>query len=192
MNRDFTMISSDANSDIDMTCPNCGSGNVKTAHGPLSFEYGEPPDAVKLTVVVPYRTCLKCNFQFLDSDAEDVKHDAICRHLQVMTPQQIRALRDYYKLTRSEFARLTHLGEATLGRWERGALIQNAAYDHFLYLLTFPENIARLRMRGCPEVGPIEDTARPMRRFRVLRGHTLAQAELARADFRLIPDYEAA
>jgi hypothetical protein len=50
-------------------------------------------------------------------------------------------------MSRAEFSRLTRIGEASLGRWEKGLLIQNHAHDQFLYLLKFPENVARLRDR---------------------------------------------
>jgi DNA-binding transcriptional regulator YiaG len=65
-----------------------------------------------------------------------------------MTPAEVRAVRQKAgSLSRAEFARITRLGEATIGRWERGELIQNAANDQLLYLLTFPENVVRLRDR---------------------------------------------
>ena len=50
-------------------------------------------------------------------------------------------------MSRAVFSRLTRIGEASLGRWENGLLIQNLAYDHLLYLLTFPENLERLKFR---------------------------------------------
>ena len=59
-------------------------------------------------------------------------------------------------MTRLGFAELTKFGEATLGRWERGALIQNAANDQFLYLLRFAENVDRLRTRNAGEPGSEE------------------------------------
>ena len=131
----------------ELKCPNCGKGNVRTTETEDTFTYGKGPDAVNLTTTVPLRTCLDCHFQFLDGDAEDAHHEAICRHLGVMTPSEIQALRCSYQLSRAGFAQITHLGEASLARWERGELIQNAAYDQLLYLLTFEENLQRLRDR---------------------------------------------
>jgi DNA-binding transcriptional regulator YiaG len=83
----------------------------------------------------------------LDGDAEDACHEAVCRHLGVMTPSQIKALRTLYGLTQSQFSEITKLGEATLSRWERGIVIQNQAYDNYLYLLGFNENLERIRNR---------------------------------------------
>jgi DNA-binding transcriptional regulator YiaG len=101
-----------------------------------------------VSAVVPLRRCSECGFEFLDAEAEARQHAAVCRHIGVMTPSEIRRVRQMTgNLSRGEFARLTRLGDATIGRWERGELIQNAAYDQLLYLLTFPENVIRLRDR---------------------------------------------
>ena len=84
----------------ELKCPNCGKGNVRTTETEDTFTYGKGPDAVNLTTTVPLRTCLDCHFQFLDGDAEDAHHEAICRHLGVMTPSEIQALRCSYQLSR--------------------------------------------------------------------------------------------
>jgi transcriptional regulator with XRE-family HTH domain len=125
----------------------CAQSNVRTALEDHQFTYGEGPGGVELTVRVPVRTCDDCGFQFLDEVGEAAKHDAVCRHLGIMTPAEILSIRKRYALSRAEFARLTKIGEASLGRWENALLMQNAALDNFLYLLTFMENIERLQWR---------------------------------------------
>jgi hypothetical protein len=74
-------------------------------------------------------------------------------------------------MSRAAFAQLTKLGEATIARWERGGLIQNAAHDQFLYLLTFEENIKRLTDRNEHKSQSESRTSEtvPPPRFRVLR-----------------------
>jgi hypothetical protein len=62
-----------------------------------------------------------------------------------LNPKEIRTIRG--DLSQVKFAELTRLGVATIGRWERGELIQNGANDQLLFLLTFPENFKRLRHR---------------------------------------------
>ena len=129
-------------------CPNCGRKDIRTTTTDDTFTYGTGPDAVKLTINVPLRTCHDCKFQFLDIVAEDAQHEAICQHLGVLTPAQIQELRRRHQLSRAGFAQITKLGEASLARWERGELIQNAAYDQLLYLLTFEDNLERLKGRA--------------------------------------------
>src|SRR5437879_80238 len=68
------------------------------------------------------------------------------------TPSEMRGIREQYQLSRSEFARITGLGEATLHRWENGLKFQNVANDEYLRLLTNPANfeIVHLHRDGTP------------------------------------------
>jgi len=129
-------------------CPACNSEDVQSQIVNTSFLYGEGESATALAVELRAFQCQDCGLEYVDDSAEDLKHEAVCRHLGVFTSAEIESLRDSLGMSRSKFAQVTKIGEATLGRWERGALIQNAAYDQFLYLLTFPENIVRLLNRG--------------------------------------------
>ncbi len=112
---------------------------------PHRFRYGVGPHAVEIEVTLPVRQCLACGFSFLDKEGEEKQHEAVCKHLGVMPPARIRQLRHSLGLSRAELARLTGLGEATISRWERGALIQNEANDRFLKLLAHKENVKRLK-----------------------------------------------
>jgi len=125
-------------------CGSCGSSNVSTSMHTDQFSHGVGSEAVQLSVVVPVRKCADCGEQFTDEEAEVLRHDAVCRHYGLLTPAEIRDIRTRYGKNRAEFAAVTKLGDATLGRWESGATLQNAAYDQYLRLLRFPENIARL------------------------------------------------
>ena len=131
--------------DRDLSCPECGSERIVTETIDHRFPYGQEDSSVELSARIPVCRCEECGEEFLDDEAEDLMHEAVCRHLHVMTPSEVRAIRQ--RLSRAEFARVTRLGEATIGRWERGQLIQNAAYDQLLHLLTFPENLMRLQNR---------------------------------------------
>lgn len=131
-----------------LACPDCGALRVSTRREQQDFIYGAGPDAVALTATVPVRHCGACGFQFTDREAEEARHEAICLHLRVMSPGQIRKLRELHGYTQAAFAELTRLGEATISRWERGVVIQNQAYDNYLYLLGFSDNLQRVRNRA--------------------------------------------
>jgi len=128
-------------------CPSCGQTKISTRVEDTVVTYGEKENAVEIPVHIPVHHCNVCELDFTDDFAETLKHAAVCRYLNVMTPDEISSIREMYGLSRAEFARLTRLGEASLARWENGNLIQNAAYDQYLFLLTFSENLERLRMR---------------------------------------------
>ena len=131
-----------------LRCASCGASSVDTEMVVEEFAYGAGEDSVQLRATVPLRTCRDCGFQFTDHHAEGARHDAVCRHLGVMTPREVVAIRTRLGMTRAALSDLTRLGEASLARWEKGLLIQNAANDQLLYLLRFPENVERLRSRA--------------------------------------------
>lgn len=68
-------------------------------------------------------------------EAARIRHEAICRRLDLMTPERIKSIRERLEMTQKQFSDLTGIGEATLSRWERGRLLQCRAYDNFLRLL---------------------------------------------------------
>jgi putative zinc finger/helix-turn-helix YgiT family protein len=128
-------------------CPVCENTRVDIREVEESFVYGAGENAVTLKARIPVIYCDACNMQYATSDAERRRHEAVCRHLSVMTPSEIRYLRKKMGLSRRQLAELTGVGEASIARWERGAVIQNRSLDQLLYLLSFPENIRRLQTR---------------------------------------------
>lgn len=69
----------------------------------------------------------------------------------MLSPAEISGLRKGLGMSRAAFAELTDLGEATLGRWESGAVIQNRANDRYLRLLSLLGLIDRLVELAAPE-----------------------------------------
>lgn len=126
------------------SCPQCGSAADTRMHQ-HTFRYGHGESAADIAVLLPLRRCAMCGFEYLDHEGEQAKHDALCRHLGVLTPGEVRGLRERHGLSRTQFARLTGLGAASLNRWENGLGIQSAANDRYLRLLASPDGLSRLR-----------------------------------------------
>jgi putative zinc finger/helix-turn-helix YgiT family protein len=131
-------------------CPNCGSARIESYMHDERFLYGAGEAAVELCATVPIRRCANCGFEFTDEAAETARHEAVCRHLGVLSPAEILKIRKDSGLSRAEFARLSRIGEASLHRWENGLLIQNPAMDSYLRLLAYRENLQRLRDKTSP------------------------------------------
>ena len=110
-----------------------------------TFTYGTGPDPAELTVTLPVHVCPSCGFECLDHEGQTLRHEAVCAHLGVLSPNEVRGIRKRYGMSRAAFSKVTGLGEATLNRWENGILIQNAANDRYLRLLAEPGNLRRLR-----------------------------------------------
>ena len=153
----------------DATCPLCDREGVVTSWKDHTFSYGSGESEVELTVSVPVRRCGTCEFEYLDESAERLKHDAVCNHLGVLSPIEIRRIREDHGMTRARFAQMTGLGEASLNRWENGLTIQTHANDRYLRLLADPEIMRRLEefMAPEPSVEPIVVVAG--NRFRTLK-----------------------
>lgn len=125
-------------------CPRCNVPALKVEMTDYAFPYGIGENEVELTAQVPLFTCQECHYQYLDDKAEDLQHEAVCRHLGLLTPAEIRQIRNDNGLDRASFAKLTRLGEASIARWESGAVMQTAANDLLLRLLRENDNMARV------------------------------------------------
>ena len=148
-----------------LTCFECDAPAI-TEWCRHTFTYGFGSTAVELTVNLPVRTCGSCGFEFLDHEAETLKHEAICTHLGVLSPKEIHSIRRMHSMSRAAFAQVTGLGEATLNRWENGIVIQTLANDRYLRLLANPATMQRLKSFGSAERS--SSLAVDGRRFRCL------------------------
>ena len=159
-------------------CDECGHQITTTWHD-HTFQYGSGEAAAELAVQLPVRRCDHCDFDYLDDEGERLKHEVVCRHLGVLTPQEVRGIRKRLGLSRSAFAQLTGIGEASLSRWESGIKIQTPGYDRYLRLLRHAGIAALLG-----QLSRAPSAAQPRgAKFRVLKeSHVLTQRE---ASFRL-------
>ena len=146
--------------DAGMTCAACGGINLRQRIENHEFEYGTGEDVATLNVDVVVFSCRDCEFEFMGPSAEAARHDAVCRHLGIMTPAEVKNVRVRHGLSRQAFASITRLGEASIARWEAGSHFPNRAYDSFLYLLCYEDNFQRLENRHAIVVPEKEHTER--------------------------------
>ena len=125
----------DDNAGTDENCPQCEAPSVTTLLHQDSFSWGLGEDRVTLHTTIPVRCCRACEFEYLDDEGMLIRHEAVCKHLGVLGPTEILAIRERHGLDRETFARITGLDEATLDKWENGAKIQGRADDNYLRLL---------------------------------------------------------
>jgi putative zinc finger/helix-turn-helix YgiT family protein len=112
-------------------CPDCGQRAMYVSEKPYSFLHR----TVELSAVVPVWKCKACGCEYTDGRGEEIEYEAVCQYLGLLTPREICGIRKQYSLSRKELARLTRFGEASIKRWEIGALFQNASADRFLRLI---------------------------------------------------------
>ena len=150
------------------TCFDCDSpvGKTWATH---AFTYGLGAAAVELTVDIPIHVCPSCGLEFLDDEAETLKHEAVCAHLGVLSPNEIRGIRRMHGMSRAAFSKATRLGEATLNRWENGILIQSAANVRYLRLLKDANNMRLLKRVDTEPPGSSPPSESDARRFRAIK-----------------------
>ena len=172
----------------EVRCPDC-EGIATTRRHRHVFRYGQGVSAADIAVELPVRHCGACGFEFLDEEGERLKHEAVCRHLGVLAPQEIRDIRSRQGMTRAAFAAVTGLGEASLGRWETGAGIQSHANDRYLRLLAQQGGIARLSsvLREMEEAEKARETRTvETKRSRFLSLHINEDVRQAQRSFELV------
>jgi len=145
------------------TCPDCGSTNVSTKNEQQTFLYGK--QGVSLSAVVPVRSCGSCDFRFTDWEAEEARDKATRKYLHLPSADEIEAVRKKYLMSREEFAAISGFGSASLARWETNTLIPNLANARYLFLLSFDDNIARLKAKDSSDQGSVDlpSVSRPCR-----------------------------
>lgn len=172
-----------------LSCPACDKQVVQEQWIDESFEYGVGERSTTLRVRVPLCHCENCGLEFTDYRAEELRHAAVCRHLKLLTPAEIIAIRERNGMSQQAFADLSRIGRASLARWESGSIFQNASVDGFLYLLCFSENIERLRQRSAEhDTGESTETEKRVEaaaRFRSLSVESINRCRNQAANFQL-------
>lgn len=134
-------------------CPMCEQCAVTVQTELEKFEYGTGQEVALLSVYIPVHKCSNCGYEFVGEKADELRHDAICDHLRLLRPGRIQEIRMRLSGSQKSFAALTHLGQASIQRWEQRQVLQSESNDLYLRLLEFPENIERLeRFNRCEDM----------------------------------------
>lgn len=136
----------------DTTCPFC-EAPAKTAIVDHTFQHG----AIEISVTLPVRQCADCDEEFVDHVGERIKTEAVYYAFGLLSPWDIRAIRKRRRLSRPAFAEITGLGEATIKRWESGAIAQSRANDRYLRLLRDNTCWSKLERLAAPKPKATQD-----------------------------------
>jgi DNA-binding transcriptional regulator YiaG len=137
------------------SCPNCEDQvreTFVTEQIPLD---DDDPDSF-FEAEVPVLTCTVCGYAFTDHRAEVIRHAAFCAARDMLSPSEIRALRERLGMTRKEMHDAFGIPPASLDRWEHGRLIQNTSMNTLLRALEDADTAARLDRRPKPGAATTE------------------------------------
>jgi putative zinc finger/helix-turn-helix YgiT family protein len=161
-------------------CPECGQGQLLAFSRTEEFDFDLGDETVKVRAEnVPVEKCDKCGAVMSGPAAARVRHEAVCRAAGLLTPSEIKAIREQFGWSQKELADLTGCGVATVSRWERGRLLQNRSSNKVLQAIRdcppfreYLEELLAPRARE-PEPEPIHSSDRWLSEASFVRHHVL-------------------
>lgn len=119
----------------DDACPTCGT-IMTEARAALSLPVNGEDISVPKS---PHFKCPKCGEVVLRRDhARALREAALALYRakhDLLSADEIRAIRERHELTQGQLAALLRLGANTLSRWESGRNVQTAAMDVLMRLI---------------------------------------------------------
>lgn len=117
-------------------CPLCGNPTLERKEGEYRFE--PPPNVPGGAMVIPdaiWNACTRCGEEILPDELTQAIEAEQYRRLGLLTPSEIRGVRQKTGLSAVEIAHLLGVGDKSYTRWENGRSIQNKANDNLIRLL---------------------------------------------------------
>jgi len=114
-------------------CPVCLAMGVRPEV--IAYTAKVKHDGVLHSIAIPaleIPKCHSCGELIFDDHVDDQINAALRAHLNTLTPARIRAARKSLHLTQLELAEKLGVAEATISRWETGALIPSRAMDNLM------------------------------------------------------------
>jgi len=131
----------------DQFCPNCEEYRETRL---VDREETYAVRGEKITVPVKVRICSSCGESIGSDEADQEILDAVYaeyrRRFDLLTPERIKAIRQRYRLSQKSFAVLLGMSEATINRYEKGGL-QDQAHDTAIRACEKPEIVRDLLAR---------------------------------------------
>ncbi len=117
-------------------CPICGSETLERKQGEYGFD--PPPNIPGGTILIQdaeWFACSSCGENILPDGLTQLIEVEQRRRLGLLTPSEIRTVRQKTGLSAVEMAHLLGIGEKSYTRWENGTSIQNRSNDTLIRLL---------------------------------------------------------
>jgi len=128
-------------------CPTCLINDSKIISKKETFDV----KGDKIDITSNVRICNKCGQEIFDEELDSANLErayAIYRkRCGLMTPDEIREIREKYRLSQRAFGKILGWGEITIHRYETGA-IQDEAHNNILELLKNPENMKAMLLKN--------------------------------------------
>ncbi len=134
-------------------CPACGQETLEKRRG--DFRFDPPPNIPGGTMIIPdaeWRECSACGGRILPASLSKVLDDEARRRQGLLTPDEIRGVRERTGLSQEEMARFLSVGDKTYTRWESGRSYHNKSSDNLIRLVDkYPAILSLLEARRRPD-----------------------------------------
>jgi HTH-type transcriptional regulator / antitoxin MqsA len=117
-------------------CPMCGDNTLEEKHGEYRFD--PPPNIPGGAIVIPnatWQACSRCHGEILSHELDQAISIEAIKRQGLLTPDDIRQVRQRTGLSAVDMAILLGVGEKTYTRWETGKSIQNKGNDTLIRIL---------------------------------------------------------
>ena len=135
------------------TCPACGHDEREAQNGTFSMEV--PSNIPGGTIEIEDATwehCHSCGEDFIGDELSQAISATRYQRLGLLTPDQIREVREKTGLSAVEMSQLLNAGEKSFTRWENGKSIQNKSTDTLIRLIDqHPELFAEINAQRSPK-----------------------------------------
>lgn len=117
-------------------CPLCGSNSLEQKHGQYQFDPpGNIPGGMMVIDDATWEACAACGQQILPDELSKAIDVERYRRLGLLTPAEIKQVRENTGLSAVDMAQLLGVGDKTYTRWETGRSLQNKSNDTLIRLI---------------------------------------------------------
>jgi len=121
----------------------------------------------EIKVLARIRVCSVCGEELFDEELEEENiqrvYDIYRKKHGILSPEEIKGIRESYGLSQRAFAKLLGIGEASIARYETGALPEKSL-SNMIMLLKDPKNMEKLLEKN-EDVLSQREKARLLRRL---------------------------
>ncbi|HBT48684.1 MAG: Transcriptional regulator, XRE family [Caldanaerobacter subterraneus] len=143
-------------------CPVCGKEQETEV---IEKEEVSTVRGDEIKALARIRVCSVCGEELFDEELEEENiqrvYDIYRKKHGILSPEEVRNIRESYGLSQRAFAKLLGIGEASIARYETGALPEKSL-SNMIMLLKDPKNMEKLLEKN-------EEALTPREKIRLLR-----------------------
>ncbi|MBT1279776.1 type II toxin-antitoxin system MqsA family antitoxin [Thermoanaerobacter sp. CM-CNRG TB177] len=145
-------------------CPVCGTERETKV---IEKEEISTVRGDEIKALAKIRVCSVCGEELFDEELEEENiqrvYDIYRKKHGILSPEEIKGIRESYGLSQRAFAKLLGIGEASIARYETGALPEKSL-SNMIMLLKDPKNMEKLLEKN-EDVLSQREKARLLRRL---------------------------